>query len=113
MHGHRSDDGILAVVKPDRSFLHIDPVHAPRQLQRGLDAWAMEGEQGDDRLYVGCIGSDQPVAVCLAEEPHPFIVERDRLDPQGREVVQLVVDVDRGLEHGAIAVLARRSWPVR
>src|SRR3546814_18842266 len=68
----------------------------------------MEGEQGDDRLDVWRVGRDQPVAILLAEEAYPFIVEGDRLDPQGREVVQLVMDVDGRLEHGAIAILARR-----
>lgn len=52
MHRHVPDDRILGVIEPDRSFLHVDALGAPRQLQRGLDAWAMEGEQGDDRLYM-------------------------------------------------------------
>jgi len=37
---------------------------------------------------------DQPIAVLLAEEVHPLIVEGDRLDPQGRKIMQLVMDVD-------------------
>jgi hypothetical protein len=64
-----SDDERVSLV----AYVTRRELHAPRQLQSGLDAWAMEG--------------DQAVAVFLAEEAHPFIVERDRLDPQGGKVM--------------------------
>jgi len=37
MHRNGPDNGILAVVKADRSLLHVDALDAPRKLQRGLD----------------------------------------------------------------------------
>lgn len=58
----------------------------------------MEGEHGDDWLDVRRVGCDQPVAVFLAEEAHSLIVERDGLDPQRREIVQLMIDIDRRLK---------------
>ena len=53
VHRHGPDNRILGVIEPDRSLLHVDAIDAPRQLQSRLDARAMEGEQGDDWLYVG------------------------------------------------------------
>src|SRR3546814_9981875 len=68
MHRKGPDDGILAVVKPDRSLLHIDALDTPRELQCRLAAWAMEGAQGDDRLDVWRVGRDQPVAILRAAD---------------------------------------------
>ncbi len=52
MHRHRFDDSVLAVVEPDRSLFHIDPIDAPRNLQCRLDPRTLEGQHGDDWLDV-------------------------------------------------------------
>ena len=49
-----------------------------------------------DRLDVRGISGDQPIAVFLAKEAHPLIVERDCLDPQRRKILQIVMDIQRG-----------------
>ena len=113
VHRHRFDHRVLAVVEPDRSFLHVHPIDAPRDLQRRLDARTLERQHRDDRLDVRGVGCDQPIAVFLAKEAHPLIVERDCLDPQGRKIVQIVVDIDRCLENRAIAVLTTRVLTTR
>lgn len=43
VHRHGPDDRVLAVVEPDRPFVHVHAVDAPRDLQRRLDARAVEG----------------------------------------------------------------------
>ena len=45
------------------------------------------------------IGGNEPVAVYLAEEAHTLIVEWNGLNPEGRKVMQLMIDIDRRLKH--------------
>lgn len=96
------------MVQSDRFLFHINAVDAPRHLQRRLDARAVEGEQRDDRLGMRRIGIDQPVAIPLGQEAYPFVVERDCLDLDRRQVVQFMMHVDRRLKHGAVAILTGR-----
>lgn len=50
MHRDRLDDGVLAVIEPDRSFLHVDPIDAPGYLQGRLNARTLERQHDDNWL---------------------------------------------------------------
>jgi len=49
----------------------------------------------------------------MTQEPDALIVERDRLELERRQVMALVVDVDRRLQQRAIAILPAGAWFVR
>ena len=50
MHRHRLDDCILAVIEPDRSFRHVDPIDVPRYLQGCLDTRTLKRQHDDNGL---------------------------------------------------------------
>lgn len=91
--------------------MHIDAIGSPLDLERGLGPGSVERHQRDDRLDMLGIARDQVIALGVGQPANLFIAERDRLDLDRLHVVLIVMHVDRGLQHGPVAILPCRRMP--
>lgn len=87
MQRRRAGIAGLGACKEARTTLEIDTPCPPLQLQRFLRPRPREGEHRRNRLDVPRVEPDQPVALGVAQEANALVIERDRLEFEGRQVV--------------------------